>query len=377
MSKIVLKIIDAVQYTSSSSYKNLNVSELLVENVNEFICIGKSSIFSSVDNIEFTKDINYSDYYVFPFFYEHEEKGDSHTVWVENITNFLSNNLNILKNKNVAICVCDLFEASQNLLSVTEELKDKFNLNFWIVTADKKISSTKLKVIYNNTWIGRFEPSEEPIVFNPEKLYINLTRVSRHHRCRLLEKLIDNNLFDLGFNSWGDTYGAFARYKIAYPETKIKPEIFKPLDINDLSSVNPNFNVPYEHCTNSFLFLTTETKTDSNMLFFSEKAYKPIGIGMPFITLGNPGTLEDLRNQGFFTFNEWFDESYDLDYPLEKRIDIIINNLLVLSKYSVHELVLLREQMKEILTYNQSLYRVLKKKNYLRENMSLIIKGLK
>ena len=54
-------------------------------------------------------------------------------------------------------------------------------------------------------------------------------------------------------------------------------------------------------------YLTTETHVDNNVLFISEKTYKPISIGMPFMSLGNPGTLEYLRSKGFITFSDWID----------------------------------------------------------------------
>jgi hypothetical protein len=377
MNNIILKIIDENQYKISSSHKNININSLISNSYKTLLINSRFNLFNSVDQIETSTNIEFENFYIFPIFYMHEESsaGD-YTSWINFANKFLKENFKILNQKNVAICICDFFEASSRLLDQVEALQKMFDLNFWIITADKKIKSNKIKIIYNNIWIDKFEPLHNPVNFKPKKLYINLTRVARYHRCLLAEQLIDNNLLKIGFNSWSNTYGAFDQYKISNPNTKIDIDFFNKLDIEDLSSINPNFSVPIEHCSKSFLFLNTETNVNSDTMFFSEKVYKPIGIGMPFITLGNPGTLSELRNQGFLTFDEWFDESYDLNFTLEKRIELIIKNLIKYSKYNKNDLIKIRTEMNEVTNYNLNLYKVIKTKNVLRENISLIVKGL-
>ena len=47
----------------------------------------------------------------------------------------------------------------------------------------------------------------------------------------------------------------------------------------------------------------------------------------PFMLLGAPGCLTTLRNWGFETFENLFDESYDQTENLGRRIDIIVKNV--------------------------------------------------
>ena len=124
----------------------------------------------------------------------------------------------------------------------------------------------------------------------------------------------------------------------------------------------------------SFLYLSTETSVDSENMFFSEKIYKPIGIGMPFITLGNPGTLQDLRNRGFVTFSEWIDETYDNDYNINRRIQIIIENIKKFTTYNRNDLITIRKDMEPILQHNLNLYKMIRSKNILKENLQLAIR---
>lgn len=73
--------------------------------------------------------------------------------------------------------------------------------------------------------------------------------------------------------------------------------------------------------------LVNETHTLDDMLFFTEKTYKPIAIGHPFMVFGTAGTLKAFQNKGYETFPELFDESYDNEKQKSKRLQLIIENL--------------------------------------------------
>lgn len=60
----------------------------------------------------------------------------------------------------------------------------------------------------------------------------------------------------------------------------------------------------------------------------SEKSYKPLAYFHPFVSISAPGTLEFLRGAGFETFDNLFDENYDHDCDLARRLDIVKSNLL-------------------------------------------------
>ena len=45
--------------------------------------------------------------------------------------------------------------------------------------------------------------------------------------------------------------------------------------------------------------------------FLTEKTFKPIMYGHPFIIASHPGALARLKQLGFETFPQWFDEGYD------------------------------------------------------------------
>ena len=377
---IIFKVTDPVQYKLSCDHY-IDI-EKIVQDTTKKTLLNENyhRIFSSVDAVESNNTINDDNFYIFPVIYNHTEKINTLPNWRSEINSYISRNIDLFKKPNVKVCLCDPYETSNHFVESVEILASTFDIEFLVITANKKFF-TRLKNVfsfYNDLWIEKFPASEKIIPYKPNKLYINLNRQARTHRCLLMDQLIENDLFESGYNTWGNLGNHFSEYKTKVnPSTQIAQKEYDILDVQDFQNVNPNYFVPVKQCTKSFLFLNTETNIESDQLFFSEKVYKPIGIGMPFITLGNPGTLEDLRNRGFITFSDWFDETYDNNLELNKRIEIIIKNIKKYAKYSSKDLSKIRLEMSEVLDYNLKLYRILKQKNCLKEKISLYVKDKK
>lgn len=64
--------------------------------------------------------------------------------------------------------------------------------------------------------------------------------------------------------------------------------------------------------------------TENDNLFLCEKAYKPLACKHPMLLASTPGNLAYLRQQGFETFPELWDESYDNITDWRQRMDRII-----------------------------------------------------
>ena len=102
----------------------------------------------------------------------------------------------------------------------------------------------------------------------------------------------------------------------------------------------------------SFISLVTETNIEKDVLFTSEKTYKPIFAQQPFLILGNTGTLKYLKSIGFKTFDKWFDESYDDEIEFENRLKKILSVVEYICKLSLEDLTKIRIEMNEILIHN-------------------------
>jgi len=73
----------------------------------------------------------------------------------------------------------------------------------------------------------------------------------------------------------------------------------------------------------TYFSLVTETVFDYPYSFRTEKIWKPITIGHPFIVASSEGYYRDLHNQGFRTFGHLVDESFDQIASSQARIERI------------------------------------------------------
>ncbi len=277
--------------------------------------------------------------------------------WLELVID--GTNKQFIKHNNVRVVLFDLFEASKFVYNAAKLLNTHLQKKIYVITCDQLLpnrSTKDLHFIFHNFWSGRMLPSKR-VLFSSKKLYINCTRVVRPHRAQLIEELINNNLFDLGYNTISDKGGELTNYLNKTTTSKIPDQKFDVLDVNNLININPNNFVPIKQCEKSFVYIATETLVDNNRLFFSEKVYKPIAIGMPFMVLGNPGTLKSLKQMGYKTFDKWFNEDYDNDINLADRIKIITDNLNYYRNFTKRELDVIRFEMKAVTTYNHRVYK--------------------
>jgi hypothetical protein len=73
----------------------------------------------------------------------------------------------------------------------------------------------------------------------------------------------------------------------------------------------------------TYFSLVSETVYDYPYSLRSEKIYKPIVMGHPFVAVANCGFYRDLRNTGFQTYHTLIDESFDLVDNNQDRLDRI------------------------------------------------------
>lgn len=108
--------------------------------------------------------------------------------------------------------------------------------------------------------------------------------------------------------------------------------------------------------TESAFALVNETHTiPEGEICITEKIYYPMAYGKPFMVNAPQHYLKQLKLQGFQTFPEIFDESYD-DIPCAmERMDFIVNELKRLNEMPIAELVKKIKSVNHKLKYNQSL----------------------
>ena len=75
--------------------------------------------------------------------------------------------------------------------------------------------------------------------------------------------------------------------------------------------------------TDTYFSLVTETVFDYPYSFRTEKIWKPIAMGHPWIAVANQGFYRDIHNLGFKTFDGIIDESFDQIERSQDRIERI------------------------------------------------------
>lgn len=177
-----------------------------------------------------------------------------------------------------------------------------------------------------------------------EKYFLSLNRnSSRLHRPRLVLELIKNNLFDKGLISLLKTNDF--DYWAEQPENEEYKKLIKDkypfvIDYEDERFVSGmhNFFTKKDMWLKTYFSVVSETSSDDNWIFITEKTVRPMIYYHPFIMWGNPGTLDVLKRHGFKTFPEFFDESYDRIENEDLRLKAVIENINRLCSLPLEEI---------------------------------------
>lgn len=278
-----------------------------------------------------------------------------------------------------------LFELSKNKLHITKKIYffytftfySKYDYDFNILKFIKEEIENKFKKevvfilnnhakdddyvhfnsykydIYNNARKQEKQKNEH----KKEKTFICLNAKVRHHRDDIYNFILKNNILN-------DFYFTYLEHdhKINLWQTENLNNFGNKYLANDYSSAHlafefylndDLFNTKHGFFFDkSYYYIVTETSALDNLCFMGEKTYKAFYHKIPFIILGNPYSLKNLKKEGFKTFDKWIDESYDIENDYEKRKKIIFNEILRLNNLSKNEHEKNLIEMNDILEHN-------------------------
>lgn len=163
-----------------------------------------------------------------------------------------------------------------------------------------------------------------------EKIYNCLNHAVKNHRTFLFDNLKSKNLLNYGFVSYGD-------------KGIVLPQKIDPVSKFYTAWTNHTWDhFSYYVTEKSYFNVVTETRHEFDNpqhggLHITEKTVKAL-ISQPFIVVGQYGHLEKLREQGFETYPELFDESYDLIENPSSRLNLIIGEIERLCNMNKNEL---------------------------------------
>jgi hypothetical protein len=186
-----------------------------------------------------------------------------------------------------------------------------------------------------SNWARQTEPIFTESRNHANFFYNSLNRAHRNHRTEHLYFLAENNLLSKGLVSGGVWFDDLPGY-----DKKLDP-IIPPtyLDVDPtqyrailrrnypktIDSTSTELRTEqFASVSNLSIFkdsmLTVSTEShfgDNRGLFITEKTFRPIAMGHPFIVLGQPSLLKKLQSLGFKT--DFIDTSYDEILDNKKR----------------------------------------------------------
>jgi hypothetical protein len=218
--------------------------------------------------------------------------------------------------------------------------------------------------------------TEELYLTDLKWVFLNYNRKPREHRTELVQKIVDANLKNFGVMSLGKNDKTYSKQEnelcLLLGETIEEykegnwgmPDTFGiPHDIHTLG----NMEIWRTH------FLTVVSETEFwpwDNTFVSEKTWKPI-IGLrPFLLNGQTTVYSWLRNNGFKTFNHYFNgiELENIkEFEVHDSIIAVIKYLTTLDKTEISEMY---NDMLPDLKYNQNrFFEFAKEQKYKTEHL--------
>ena len=223
----------------------------------------------------------------------------------------------------------------------------------------------------------------EPTIFERKtKKYTCLNRVHKQYRKEFVYNLWKDGLTEDAYVSYGNVVNldtkddvtiindGFIKYQtsnIGYVSNDF--DLVLPMSADNLNTDDHNdhsLSVDYLF-TDSYWNIVMETYLDAtNGVFLTEKTFKPIKYGQPFIILGTTNSLQYLKEQGYKTFSPWIDESYDQEQDVRARWYAIIQLARNIANTSLEDLHRQHTEMTAVILHNQAWFKRNKKRELLK-----------
>jgi hypothetical protein len=205
----------------------------------------------------------------------------------------------------------------------------------------------------------------------PEKLFLCWNRRFRPHRTLLILSLDKLGLVDRSYYSMGKVDPEFQSQEFTQttPVDLVNGNIYNinTEDMNNLNAKLPlvidgetsignmcadNLGHARKFYQNSLVSLVTETNWELPHLTSTEKSFKPFKEKHPFIIVGSAGAIKSMRELGFKTFSDFWDESYDETDNYNLRLVKIIEVCKEISTWDNEKILDFRRKVKPIVEHN-------------------------
>lgn len=210
------------------------------------------------------------------------------------------------------------------------------------------------------------------------KIYLCLNRKWRLHRPFLISLLYSYNLekhghISLGKNEWHNSWNEMYNILLEMLQNNkclqfyefLKQHKHKILRIPELYLDTSNLDDPniydgkkminkesIQYFKDAYFSVVTETNYFEDIIFLTEKTFKPLVMKQPFILVSSPNTLVFLKSLGYKTFSSIINEEYDQEKDHFTRMKLIVEEIDNLCKLSYAQLDNLIDSINDVLEHN-------------------------
>jgi len=227
-----------------------------------------------------------------------------------------------------------------------------------------RIDKCDVRLAIKESVISTYQPGPR------KKTFLCFNRRYNDHRLMLYLAMVQRGLIDQCYYSMDKTQPEANRSFVENCKYLISRFSDMGLDSSDVLAAdkllplildNPNFASypmetsvdPVKHLyDNSLVNIVTETYFFNKIIHITEKTYKPIAFMQPFILLGAAGSLQHVKDMGFKTFGEFWDETYDLELDDKQRFNKIMAVIESIAKWTEEQQIEFTYKIKDIVEYN-------------------------
>lgn len=206
------------------------------------------------------------------------------------------------------------------------------------------------KIVLDDFWDKKISS-----ILKKEKLdYKALTynRLPRHERVIMMGYLYRHGLeketiHSLGtydptqkrHSNWGKYFHDLKSTIDALPKEEIHPVVPETYPRDSMMKTNLAHKMYPYHALHSSFQIVSETYGQyiNDLIFITEKSFKPALMMQPWVTFGNAGNVQYLRDQGYHMFDDLIDHSYDREKDGIERLRLVLKEIARLHTISKDE----------------------------------------
>jgi hypothetical protein len=246
---------------------------------------------------------------------------------------------------------------------------NSFNLtgNFTSIR-DFKINTLHFPHFFVSTLFQLPEPVNK--TFEKEKDFLILNRRFGLSKFKLLKKISDRGLLDksiytiLSIMADVEDVNTFDITELPNDVAKID-DILK--DDSYLYKLNTDvfFKTKVNIVTETILEYKNVVDRFDDIIHITEKTWKPIYMGVPFVVSASNNHIETLHKFGFKTFDSVVNEDYDIEEDIDIKLNKVIDTAIdLVKKYNSKEIL-------DIIEYNSNLFKNIEHKRKIVETFFL------